>query len=255
MKKYLTKTYVIPAVTAILVAAAVIIALVDRVGQVRVNIPTGYGYVSEGDIREVIDICEGDRMVSLCARYRSLLLLRDTNDIERRIMNSNHFVESAGCRFEGNDLYITVTEAKPVFYILFGDSYLLCGADAKVLACQDSAEGGFPVYQGEVESFTLGQKVSLDEGKLRTIIRICEIFEAADADRSIRGRLLGFSIRSLGDIILFTEGDITVNLGRIEDLQDNMFTLHKILSDYLNQDQRGYLDFTLGDSPVFKPYK
>ncbi|MBR2901726.1 MAG: hypothetical protein IKC38_00730 [Clostridia bacterium] len=242
------------------VAAAVLLSLtlflaLYKVNNVNVSIATGYGYITAEQVRATVDIEAGDRMVSVASRFKSLWFFLDTKSIEELCLNSYIYADSISCSFDHRDLNITVYECKPLFFASCGNSLLLCDTKGKVLAGEYSSEADYPVYTRNFDSFALGDKLDISEDELRYINRLYSAMENADPGMPVLGRIERFSFQNTGDIILMTGDGITINLGTIDNIEENMFTLRKILLEYLCDGQEGYLDFNAGSNPVFTEYK
>ncbi len=240
---------------AVLLLSVTLAALLIRVGQVNVSVSTGYGYVVPSQVEEVLGITPGERLLAVMNRYKSLWFFMDTRDLEQKCLSNFVYADSVQCSMDGLNMNVVVQECQPMVYMACGEVYMLVDTKGKVLAVEDSMSQQYPLYGGSVTSFTLGSYLDVTEQELRIINRISTAVDNTDRDREVLGRINQISIQISGDIILMTSDGITVNVGPVDNIEENLFTLKEILLEYLNKGQKGYLDFTAGTNPVFTEYK
>lgn len=254
-RKLSIKNIVILSVAAALLLSLTLFIALYKVNNVDVFIATEYGYITAEQVRDTVNIRPGERMVSVASRYKSLWFFLDTKSIEELCLDKYIYADRVSCSFDHRNLSITVYESKPLFYASCGNNLLLCDTKGKVLAGEYSPDGVYPIYTRNFENFALGDKLDISQEELRHINRLCSAIENTDPEKDVLGRIERFSFQDTGDIILMTGDGITINLGTMDNIEENMFTLRKILLEYPYEEQKGYLDFTAGPNPVFTKYE
>lgn len=235
-------------------AAGISFALMPIEG-FNVSVATDYGYVTAMQVEEKIGIESGDKFISIMSRYKSMWFFFDTKDIEDVCLENFVYIDSVQCTVDGRDINVVVHECKPLIYVPCGETMLLVDQTGKVLKVEDVRSQAYPVYGSKVDSFSIGKIVSVPESELRILNRISTAMDNTDANREVFYRIDKISIQNTGDIIMMTSDGVTINLGSLDNMEENLFTLKKILIEYLNDGQVGFLDFTTGDDPVFTEYK
>lgn len=253
--KFTIKNIIVLSLVAVLLLALLFTGLFLKIGQVNVSIATGYGYITALQVEECVGISDNSRMISVMNRYKSLWFFMDTKDIESKCLSNFIYADSVKCTMEGRDINIVINECLPVVYVACGEMYLLMDSKGKILEAHDEMKLDYPLYGGKIDNFSIGGYATISDAELRTINRIRTAFDNTDLNREVLGRINKFSIQKTGDIIMMTSDGLTINMGAVDNFEENLFTLKEILLEYLCKGQKGYLDFTTGGDPVFTEYK
>lgn len=253
--KFTVKNIIVLSLVAVLLLTLLLTGLLLKIGHVNVTISTGYGYITTSQVEQCLGIEDNSRLLTVMNKYKSLWFFMDTKDLESKCLENFIYADSVKCTVDGKDINIVVNECLPVVYVACGEMYLLMDSKGKILEAHDEMKLDYPLYGGKVDNFSLGGYIQIAESELKTINRIRTAFDNTDLHREVLGRINKFSIQKTGDIIMMTSDGITINMGPVDDIEENLFTLKEILVEYLCKDQVGYLDFTTGGDPVFTEYK
>ncbi len=151
---------------------------------------------------------------------------------------------------------IEYTSKKPVFEIKYGDINLITDINGCVLSSRNSHELGFVRITGmEIAGFALGCIVGENIERFRYASEIYTELEWYDKTNltAFREYVDWIDLSNPSGIALMYDGRILAKLDSGGDVSYQTAAMCVILSQQIGYAERGTLDFTSGENPVFSP--
>lgn len=220
----------------------------------------GVSYYTPESIIDVIGLVDGingfkqiggsiDRFATL--RY---------GDVEDKIKDKLPYVKDVAVKFVLPDiLRVHVTERLPSCVVEYLDVLLLVDDEGYVLeSLKNTSDYNFPKIKGiDLTGFSIGQKLFMKKPQqFENIVELISIIKSTDINElSLFDKITFYEVNTQGEFILFFDSRILVNLGKMVKMDYKINMLREILLKNIGTDEKGLLDFSIGNNPVFTPEK
>lgn len=196
---------------------------------------------------------------------KSILLFRSIQ-AEKNIKENCHYVKKAAVRLNIPDkVNIIVTEREPYVISPYSDAYLIIDEEGYILDLRkEISDYDLPMLKGmSFDNCKLGQAINAQDRKKFDIYKkVVEEIKNLDNDnvydsrKAIYNHVNYIDVEDWDSIGLMLDSRIKVNLGNYKKITSYRLSfLREIFFNKLEQTDRGYLDFTTGDTPSFIPEK
>lgn len=153
---------------------------------------------------------------------------------------------------------IEITERDPIAVVPYLGTSLIIDNEGYVLGTVKSTEKhNLPVVKGlRFEDFELGQALKVDNREsLDQVINVMKAVNSSDKeDRfKIKNLIKFIDASDKNRVCLFIDSRIVVNLGDLKDLDYRIRVLKQLFLKNFKKEDKGFLDFTTGENPVFMP--
>jgi len=221
----------------------------------------GNNHYSSAAIVEIADISTGSNGFKVIGKdLKSILSLR-YGTAEKRILSSCPYIKDAEVRYAiPRKVYINIVERNPIGVIPYLGTSLLIDEEGYVLdTVKEPGKDKLITIKGfEFENYELGKKLVLEnEYSLENAVDVMKAME--DSDKNDRFKILGLvegvDVSDGENIRLFVDSRLVVNLGDLQDISYRIGVVKEILQKNLKKKERGLLDFTTGENPIFTPEK
>lgn len=155
-----------------------------------------------------------------------------------------------------SSVLIQYSTKEPAFEIEYGGIYLVTDINGCVLGTRDSHELGFVRVTGmDIVGFTMGCVVGNSDERFRNISEIYNGMKWYDEIylTAFREYIEWIDISNNAYIALMYDGRVLVKLDYDEDISSQTAYMCVILSQRIGSSEKGVLDFTAGENPVFSP--
>ncbi len=172
------------------------------------------------------------------------------NSTPGEIVKNLPYVESAQVDFEVPDtINITVKNAVPTYAIKDGDGYLIVSSKGRIL---DNAnyitEDLIELKCGEINTKTKGEYIDFGDDSVSDILHSVAKSFSAYGD----GKITGFDISNLSNIIINYDNRIDINIGLPDDIEYKIKTAFTIIDEKLDPNKTGTVAGTLDVSTCNK---
>ena len=153
-------------------------------------------------------------------------------------------------------VFIEYTYKNPVFEIEYGDIKLITDINGCVLDTRSGHELGFVRVTGvEISGFTLGCIVGDNIERFSYVSKIYTELESYDKSNltAFREYIDWIDLTNPSGIALMYDGRILVKMNSSGDIAYQTAAMCVSLSQYIGYTEKGTLDFTSGENPVFSP--
>ncbi len=195
--------------------------------------------------------------------FKSILLFRSIQ-AEKSIEEKCHYVKKATVRLKiPNGVKITVAERQPYVISPYSDTNLLIDEEGYILdSKKEVSDYNLPVIQGlNFDNSELGQALNAeDKKKFEMYKKVVEEIKALDNDKVYDSSKAIFQFVNYIDVAdwdnirIMLDGRVRVNLGNYKKIGSYRLSfLREVFFNKLAETDKGYLDFTTGDTPSFIP--
>ncbi len=175
---------------------------------------------------------------------------------ELNILKNYPYVKEVVVKYKIPDrVVINVTEREPVVLVPYYGTYLLMDKEGYIVDTTKSREDkNLPVVNGfNFENYEIGQALDVDDPrKIKKLMML--IFQMRESDEvggyTLSDKVESYDVNDANNILLTLEGELIVNMGDLRDLRYRVDALKEILKTEI-KNQKGLLDFTAGENPVF----
>ncbi|MCL2163138.1 MAG: FtsQ-type POTRA domain-containing protein [Oscillospiraceae bacterium] len=182
-------------------------------------------------------------------------------EAEESIVESSPYVKKVYAKYKLPDrIVIEIEERSRSVIIPYQDLGLLVDEEGYVIdIIRDYQDFGLPVVKGvEFDGYSLGKRLVVkNEQHLDMVITLVSALRQSDRDSDGEGFLTYvvslMDISDLKNIKLFIGNEFVVNLGDGKDIHYRISALKEIYFRGLSEGEKGLIDFTVGDRPVFIP--
>ncbi|NJD01239.1 MAG: FtsQ-type POTRA domain-containing protein [Ruminiclostridium sp.] len=187
-----------------------------------------------------------------------IMLFRFGN-AETSIMRNCPYVREAVVRFAiPSKVVINVTERTAAAAVPYLGTSLLIDEEGYVLEslAADKKTALLSVRGLEFIDYGLGKKLDIkNEDSLTTAMNLVKALKENDKSDKIKIFKLvdAVDVSDRSNIKISLESRVTVNLGDLEDLNYRISTAKTIFNRNIKKGEKGTLDFTAGENPVFSP--
>jgi cell division protein FtsQ len=178
---------------------------------------------------------------------------------EQNIIDNCPYIKEVKVKYEiPNLVKINFIEREPVGCVPYLGSNLIVDNESYVLdIIKDMPPHNLPIIKGlRFNNYELGQKLSTENPEsLNAVITILDVIKTSD--KKDRFKLLdiinSIDVGDLKKIIFLIDSRIVLNLGDIEELEYKIAATKQILLKNVKKEDKGLLDFTIGENPTFIP--
>lgn len=244
--------------TGLLVATIILLALSPLFSINRIEVRGAVHYTEENliSLSGVIKGENGFRQVG--SSPGSILTLRAGN-AEKAIRKGCPYIKTVKVRYIlPGSMVIDVEERNAAATVPFMGTSLLIDRDGLVLeTISPDAGQKLPSIKGlRFKSYELGKKLEYENPEaLEAAFNVLD--EIQSVDKSEGGKLYdkvdSVDVSDLNAMVLSLESRIRVNLGDIQDLNYKLSSTKTIFEKNIKKADKGILDFTSGENPVFTP--
>jgi len=191
--------------------------------------------------------------------FKSLISLRFSNS-ELNIINKLPYIKDAKVKYlPPNKVLIEVKERNPIALVPYTEVMLVIDREAYVLEVtnSESEENSLPVAKGlEFDNYQVGQTLKIENIKNfeKLIILLDALTEEEKSDNfKILNYITMIDISDIENVYIFVDSRLLVNYGDLSNLNYKIRAFKQIFFKNINLDEKGILDFTKGEYPVFIP--
>lgn len=214
---------------------------------------------SDRDIIRASGIIEGvNGFKNIGGDLNKLFTLR-LGQAEDNILANCSFVKSAIVRLKlPNKIVINIEEREPFILVPYIGAYLVIDRYKYVLeTVEDILKYPIPLVKGlKFTSYRIGQAVNIESNK--KFEKLLNLIDAlTEEEKNDNFKLMNLidliDIENIDNICIFLDSRLVINIGDIYDLNYKIKTIDYIFSNNIGKDDKGMLDFTAGDYPIFMP--
>lgn len=150
-----------------------------------------------------------------------------------------------------NKINIVVTERQASFYIKSKDEFFIIDKDGIVLEKVKKIENNNLIYINDLEfkNLELGGKIELkNPERISTINNLCNTIYEYNKNEKRKINTVG--LNNFVDIKLYCDGDLYINIGTEENLNEKLTKAINILKNEQLQGIKGYVDVSFDGNPV-----
>lgn len=180
---------------------------------------------------------------------------------EERILKNCPYIKNVRVKFVlPGKVAITLTERSPMGIVPYLGTSLLIDEEGYVLETVKNDEGNsLPLIKGlKFGNYELGQMLPTEEPEnLEKAIALLKTVKASDAEGAFKlaAAVKWVDVGDLKKVCLFIDSRIVVNLGDLQDLDYRIRATKQILLKNIKKEEKGLLDFSMSENPVFIPEK
>lgn len=174
---------------------------------------------------------------------------------ENALMQDTYKKQVSVIRTTRNDIDIDFNLRLPVMCILYDDYLLYCDYDGTVFESERTKkENSFLIRGIELDYFYLGFNLKTCNYMFEPLSLLCYEIEKYDISNhtAIRALIDSITIQDNGEILINYDGRLEITLNMTKDVKYNANVMCALLSE-MNQDAKGYIDFTISSNPYFTP--
>jgi len=218
----------------------------------------GNKHYQSSEIIEATDIRLGENGFKLIGKNIKGLLTFRYYKAEADILRNCTYVKSVAVKYQiPNKIRIIIEERNPMCIIPHLGSYLIMDEEGYIIdIVENESERGLPVIKGlRFESFKVGQALELDNpDSAEKIHDLINAIKKSDENSTYKlADMVDYiDVSEPKKVSLFVDSRIIVNLGDLRDLNYRIGVVKYILQNNLKDEDRGILDFTAGDKPIFR---
>lgn len=178
---------------------------------------------------------------------------------EQSVEESCPYIKKAEIRFvPPSELIIKVEERTPAFTLPYMGTSLIIDREGYVIdTVKDPLQANLPQVTGiELSSFKMGGAlVTSNKEGLDNVLELIETVNRLDNEKKLNlfDSLKKIDAGDNNNFYIFIGTQLSVNLGDLSELEYRLLMTSEILKKGIKKTDRGLLDFTSGDDPVFKP--
>lgn len=241
----------IPIAMLFLIAAIFLLPIFNiKVISVETQIPE----IAE-EIAITTELKQGSNMFLTLLKEGNIFSMRFTG-AEKKLNDNYEFLEDVKVNAVlPSSVMIEFNTRDAVFEVAYGDRYLVTDINGCVLGSRVSHVRGFPRITGmEIEEFSLGCIVCGQNG----FDNLSDIYiEMKSYDQNyltaFREYIGWIDVSSPNTIALYFDNRILVKFDSSQDIAGQTATMCEILAEHIGSSEKGTLDFTSADNPVFSP--
>lgn len=153
---------------------------------------------------------------------------------------------------------IEIVERQQAAIVPYIGTSLIIDREGDVLeTATEKNEKDLVIFKGlEFEKFQIGKPLPLKKPEaLKKAFELIDALRQADEkeEDKLVSKLGWVDVGDQSSIIILLDGRIKVNLGDLQDLNYRLDATRLILSKNIKKEDKGVLDFTAGENPVYKP--
>lgn len=250
MKKFVLSVFLI-----IVLSLLLMITPLFSISEIEV---TGNNYYESEQIIKSSEIDVGrNGFLMINGDLKHFISLRYHNE-EMNITSKLPYIRSARVFFlPAGKVLITVEEREALLSVEYLDVFLLLDKYGYVVEVIDEEKSSYITAKGlRFNGFELGGKLFVDNpDNLEALISFVGALtkEEKNDKLKIEDYINLIDINDKDNLKLFLDSRIIVNFGQIKDSQYKIRTLKQIFFESIRETEKGMLDFSSGEYPVFMP--
>ena len=244
--------------TGLLVTTLVLLALSPLFAVNRVEV-IGAVHYSEESLISLSRIVKGENGFRQVGSSPGNMFMLRVGSAEQAIILGCPYVKTVKVKYVlAGTIVIDVLERTAAAAVPFMGTSLLVDREGFVLETlsTDSLQK-LPYINGlKFESFELGKKPEYANSEaLQTAFRVLDEIKVLDRDGSdkLYDSVYSVDVSDLSAVSFSLENRIKVNLGDMQDLNYKLSSAKTIFEKNIKREDKGILDFTSGENPVFTP--
>jgi cell division protein FtsQ len=249
--------------TVLLVGTLVLLALSSLFDISSISV-SGNIHYEESEIIGLTDLVVGNNWFKTNGLdLKSIILFRSV-EAEKRIRENCHYVKKATVRLIIPDkVKIVLTEREPYVISPYDDEFMILDKEGYMLDLRkDISNYNLPMINGlNFDNCQLGQAINAEDRKKFDIYKnVVEEINKLDNDnvydssKAMHKYVNYIDVTDWDNIGLMLDSRIRVNLGNYKKIGNYRLSfLREIFFNKLEKTDKGYLDFTTGETPNFIP--
>jgi cell division protein FtsQ len=178
---------------------------------------------------------------------------------EQNILENCPYIKEVKVKYEiPNSVKINFTEREPAGSVPYLGSNLIVDNEGYVLdIVKDISSYNLLTIKGlRFNNYELGQKLSTENPEsLNAVINVLDVIKTSDKkDRfKLLEMIISIDVGDLKKINMLIDFRIVLNLGDTDELEYKIAATKQILLKNVKKEDKGLLDFTIGENPTFIP--
>lgn len=244
--------------TGLIIATAVLLALSPLFEIAGIEVKGAVHYTDESliGISGVVKDINGFKLAG--SSLGNMLTLR-VGSAEKLITQECPYIKTVKVRFVlPNSIVISVSERTPAAIIDYNGTSLLLDNEGYVLEALNVGDSKkLPLIIGlKFSGYELGKKPEYENiDALKTAFRVFAEIQAFDRNKTDKlfPKVDSVDAGNTDAVVLSLESRVRVNLGDLQDLNYRLSSTKTIFEKNIKKEDKGILDFTSGENPVFTP--
>jgi len=222
---------------------------------------SGNRHYEASAITDLLDISIGSNGFKNMGKDLTGIFTLRYKGIEQKIEKNCPYIKEARVKYyPPSKVLVDIKERNPMGIIPYLGTSLLMDKEGYIVDTVKSEEKyDLPVIKGiEFEYYELGKKPEVQNPEsIKKVIKVINTVNSSDAvtEFKLYELIESIDVSNQKGICLFMDSRLVVNLGELEDLGYRINVLKYIYLRNINKDDKGLIDFTVGDNPVFIPEK
>jgi len=178
---------------------------------------------------------------------------------EKNIILRCPYIKEVSVRYSIPDnVIIQVVERNPIILLPYLGTFLLTDKDGCVVETIDDVEkSNLPQIKGiKFKGYEIGQPLKIENKEsFKELIFLIDTLTQEDKNDNFKivEIIDTIDISDSNNIYLFIDSRLVVNVGSLDELNYKMKSLKQIFFKNIGEEEKGFLDYTAGDYPVFIP--
>lgn len=221
----------------------------------KINV-VGNNHCKTDEIIDLSNIQVGSNGFKTIANNLSgIMFLRYVNG-EANIKRNSPYIKNVTARYIIPDTFvITVEERKPVAALPLSKKYYIIDLEGCIVE-ENKSNKNYPLIYGlNPQVSKLGETVKVKNLKdLEASLEVLDMISKMDQNKSpkLLNETKSIDAYDINNIGIILDNRITVNIGGLDNIQHNIKVLREIFFKKIKKTEKGHIDFTLGEKPVFK---
>jgi cell division protein FtsQ len=242
----------------LLIAIIILLGISPLFNISKINV-FGVNYYSDEDIIKVSGIVEGvNGFKNVGGGLKNFFFLR-YGQAETDILNKCPYIKDVVVKYNlPNKVAIHIKEREPYVIIPYIGAYLVLDGYGHVLETVDDREKySIPFIKGlKFTNYEIGQALEIENN--RNFEKLLILIDAlTEEEKNDNFKLIDnidiIDVSDINNIHMFIDSRLVVNIGDLYELNYRIRALKQIINKNIGEDEKGMLDFTAGDYPVFIP--
>ncbi|MGI6778735.1 MAG: cell division protein FtsQ/DivIB [Acetivibrionales bacterium] len=246
----------------ILFGVTVVLMAYSPLFNIKVIEVRGNAHYEASEIIDMLDISTGSNAFKCMGKDITNIFTFRYNSIEEKIEKNCSYIKEAKVQYyPPSKVLVDIKERNPVGIVPYlGTSIIIDEEGYIVDTVKTEEEHSLPVIKGIVfDNYELGQRIKVQKNpeSVRNAIEVIETINSSDEATGFKlySIIESIDVSNQEKICLFMDSRLVVNLGDLEDLRYRINVLKHIYLNNIKEDDKGLIDFTVGENPVFIPEK
>lgn len=177
---------------------------------------------------------------------------------QQSISKTYPYIKNVSVRYSiPNKINIYIVERKPACIVDVKGVGILVDSEMYALDVAKKGENyDMPKLYGlKFAKFLFGDALKVSNPETIKLLKsLTDSIDKSDLNDKLKINKLitSINLQDINNIKITLKPQITVNFGDLNDLEYKITYLKKIFEEYIIENERGYLDFSTGDNPVFE---